>query len=238
MTEKLLVPSIEKRMSTLIEINRRNLTGYSVTDKGKAMQAITISREFGCEGFPVAERLKAILEEKTAAAWVLLDKALLEEVAKNHNLSEHIFMNLGEKNRFLDDMLSTFSPRWPSDKDHYRLLCRQIVALASGGNVIIVGRGASILTQEMKNCFHFRIVASLDFKTRTIARRLNLPPVEAGEIVKKKQRQRDSFIRDFLNRDVTDISLYHLIFNNEKNSADRIAETISDYVLTASASAR
>jgi len=140
---------------------------------------------------------------------------------------------LGEKHRFLDDMLSTLTSRWHSDKDYFKLLSKQIVALATGGNVIIVGRGSSILAQEMKNCYHFRIIAPLEFKARTIARRLSLPAVEAEELVQKKQKQRDAFVRDFLDRDIADPTLYHLLFNNGKNPADRIAATIFTYVTTA-----
>lgn len=233
MAERLLVPSIEKRLASVIEVSRRNLRGYSITDEERRSPTITISREFGCEGFPVSERLKELLEKKTGSTWGLMDKALLEEVAKNHSLAEEIFKSIGEKNRFLDDMLSTFSPRWHSEKDYYKLLCKQIVALATAGNVIIVGRGSSILTQSLTNCYHFRLVAAEGFKVRSIVKRLNLPEDEAEKLIRKKQKQRDAFIKDFLNRDVGDFTLYHLIFNNGKNSTEQMAQTICDYVLTA-----
>jgi hypothetical protein len=121
---------------------------------------ITISREFGCEAYPMAELLRQQLEKRTKESWTLMDKALLDEVAKHHSLSDQVLQNIGDKNRFLDDFLSTFSNRWKSDKDYYRLLSRQIIALAEQGNVILVGRGAPIVTRNMKNCFHFRIYAS------------------------------------------------------------------------------
>ena len=232
MAEKRLIPSIEKRIESLIEVSRRNLSGYSVTEAVKARPTITISREFGCEGFPTAEKLQAYLQEKTGTAWGVMDKALLEEVARNHSLSEEVLSQLGEKNRFLDDMISTFSPRWKSDKDYYRLLCKQIVALATAGNVIIVGRGASIITRKMSDCFHFRIIAPEAFKVASIAKRLHVTAEEAEKLIGKKQHQRDAFIRDFLNHDVSDLTLYHLIFNNGKNGAERIAETIGRYVLS------
>ncbi len=230
MAEKILVPSIEKRIAALHEVSRRNLTGYSVTPPAPEKRTITLSREYGCEGFPVAEKLQALLEARSGEPWALMDKSLLEEAAKHHNLSEEIFSHLGDKNRFLDDMLSTFSPRWHSDKDYYRLLCKQIISLANGGNVIIVGRGGAILTQTMANCYHFRLVAPLEFRARTLARRTGIPLDEAADLVEKKEKRRDAFIRDFLNRDVSDPTLYHLIFNNGKNSAERIATTIFAYL--------
>jgi cytidylate kinase len=158
---------------------------------------------------------------------------LLEEVARNHSLSEEILRRLGEKPRFLDEMLSTFTPRWKSEKDYYRMLCRHIVSLASGGNVIIVGRGGAFVTQPMKNCLHFRIFASMAFKSRSIAKRLGISAEEAEKMVVSKQKQRNKFIRDFLDRDDRDLSVYHLVFNNEKNTPERIARTIMDYIYAA-----
>ncbi len=230
MSEKLLVPSIENRLASLIEVSRRNLSGYSITEQEKPLPTITISREFGCEAFPVTSILKEKLEKKSGKPWQVMDKALLEEVAKNHQLSEELLKNLGEKNSFLDDMISTFSPRWKSDKDHYKLLCKQITALATSGNVILVGRGSAILAQQMENCYHFRLIAPQSFKVRSIAKRLNMSAEEAEKMIARKQHQRDDFVKDFLNRDVKDMNLYHLVFNNGKNSAEKIAETIFHYV--------
>ncbi|HEX9006671.1 MAG TPA: cytidylate kinase family protein, partial [Bacteroidota bacterium] len=70
----------------------------------------------------------------------------------------------------------------------------------------------------------------LEFRARTLARRTGIPLDEAADLVEKKEKRRDAFIRDFLNRDVSDPTLYHLIFNNGKNSAERIATTIFAYL--------
>jgi cytidylate kinase len=233
MAERLLIPSIEQRLAGLVEVTRRNLSGYSVSPEVSPPLTITLSREFGCEAYLVAERLKELLDARTKTPWSIMDKALLEEVAKNHQLAEDMFHRLGEKNRFLDDMLSTFSPKWKSDKDHYRLLCKQITALAELGNVIIVGRGGAILTQKMTNCFHFRIIAPLQYKVRSIMRRVGLAEAEAEKLIRQRQKQRDEFVKDFLGRDVADPTLYHLLFNNGRNTPERIAATIADYLLIA-----
>lgn len=233
MSERLLVPSIDTRLGALLEINRRKDEDAASRVKAtKAHPAITISREFGCEAFPMAECLKEQMEKKTGQEWVVMDKSLLEEVAKHHNLSEKILHGLGEKNRILDEMLATFSPRWKSEKDYFRLLCKQMFSLAEKGNVIIVGRGSSIVTQHLKNCYHFRMFASQAFKVRSIARRLSVSEAEAESYIEKKQRQRDAFIRDFLDQDAHDMRFYNMIFNNDKNPPTRIAQTIAEYVTT------
>lgn len=221
------------RLSSLLEFNRRReLEADALRSSKIARPAITISREFGCEAFPVAERLRELLEEKSGESWVLMDKALLEQIAHDHNLSEKILAHLGERSRFLDEILATFSSRWTSEKDYFRQLSRQIISLASQGNVIIVGRGSSFITQSLQNCFHFRLFASNEFKVKSIIRRLDISREEAEKLIAKKQQQRHNFIRDFLDRDDRDLSVYHLVFNNDKNRAEKIATTIMKYVLT------
>ena len=231
MSEKLLVPSVEMRLGALLEFNRRK--DESDASLGKVRHTITISREFGCEAYPVTECLKEIMEKKTGQAWAIMDKALLEEMAKHHNLSEEIVRSLGEKkSRILDEVLATFSPRWKSDSDNFRLLCKHVFSLAEKGNSIIVGRGSAIVTQQLKNCYHFRLYASHQFKIASIARRLKISRDEAENVVEKNQKQRDAFIHDYFNLDPRDLRFYHLVFNNDKNSPERIAQMIAEYVTT------
>jgi cytidylate kinase len=230
MPEKLLIPSVEMRLGSLLEFSRRREREASSPHKRKTRRTITISREFGCEAYPVAERLRESMEKKSGETWLLLDKGLLEEVARDHDLSADVMNSLGERSRFLDEILATFSSRWKSEKDYYRVLCRHLLSLAVQGNVIIVGQGSSIVTQPLKNCFHFRMFASHGFKVRSIARRLGIEVEEAGKIIAQRQKQRDNFIRDFLDRDAHDLSFYHLVFNNDKNDVEAIARTIAEYV--------
>lgn len=58
MLEKTLNPSLEKRIGSLPEYNRRKeLETLGKSSVGKHKQAITFSREFGCKAYPAAERL-------------------------------------------------------------------------------------------------------------------------------------------------------------------------------------
>ncbi|BBA69206.1 AAA family ATPase [Geobacter sulfurreducens] len=231
MPEKLLVPSIEQRIAGMLEVTRRMKDESEGRKKGKIRPTVTISREFGCEAFPMAERLKEILDRQSGESWVIMDKGLLEEAAKRLDVSTEVFNSLGHRPRFLDDMIATLTPHWKSERDYFRILCDQIASLADAGNVILIGRGSTVITQSMANCFHFRIYASHEYKVRSIARRAKLPLQEAEHLVERKQKERDRFIRDFLDRDISDLSLYHLAFNNDRNSSDLIARSIADYLV-------
>jgi cytidylate kinase len=231
MAKNALIPAIEERLQSLIELSRRNLREHGLGKGERLNPTVTLTREFGCEGYPVAQRLQALLEKRSGAQWLVMDRALLDVVAQDEHLSAELLRDVGLKNRILDDILSTFSSRWKSDKDYYRLLCRQIIALAEQGNVILVGRGASLLTQDTGNCYHFRIVAPMHFKVASISARLGLAKDAAQDLIEARQRQRAAFLKDFLGRDVAEPTLYHLIFNNARCTAARIAALMADVVM-------
>ena len=192
---------------------------------------ITISREFGCEAFPVGEELVKLLERTTDETWILVDKSLLDEVAREQNISEDTMRSLGQKPRWLDDMFATLSPRWKSDRDYYQFLVEQVVSIATAGNAVIVGLGAAIITKNMKNCFHFRLIADQDFKVSSIARRMNLSKQDAELLVVEQQKERTRVIRKLLDADESDLLYYHQIFNNGKVKSQKIARIIADYVV-------
>jgi cytidylate kinase len=218
------------RLGSLVEINRRKDEIHAL--ESRVYPTITVSREFGCEAYPMAECLKGIMEKKSGQVWHIMDRALLEEVAKHHNLSNEILQSLGnKKSRIFDEILAAFEPNWKSDKDHFRMLCKHIFSLGEKGNSIIIGRGSSIVTQQLENCYHFRMYASDQFKVASIAKRLKVAKDEAEGIVEKNQKQRNAFIRDYFNLDPHDLRFYNLVFNNDKNSSEKIAQSIAEYVI-------
>jgi hypothetical protein len=232
MPENLLIPSVDLRIGSLEEYNRRQREKAALQHRRlKSRPCITISREYGCEGYPVAERLREIMVQKTGDEWVLIDKDVLEEVARRHNVSEEILQALGENNRIMDEILATFSPRWKSDQEYFTLLSQHVVALAEQGNVIIVELGGAIITRHFEHTAHFRMYGSEPFKTTTLARRLNLEPADAEKLMHRQQKVRDHFTRDFLNRNDHDPALYDILFNNDRCTSEQIAQTIAGYVV-------
>jgi len=226
-----LAPSVERRLKAYHELSDR-VRGLTVSTPQKP--TITISREFGCEAFPVADELVRLAEKKTGEPWLLVDKTLLDAVAKEHNVPEEIMLSLGSKPRWFDDMMATFSANWKSDADYYRLLCRQVIMIASAGNAVIVGLGAPVITKSLKNCYRYRLIAEHDFKVKSIARRLKITSQEAELVVLNQQKERDRILRKLLDSDMQDPLLYHAIFNNGRIKSRQIARLILENVLSGS----
>jgi len=233
MPENLLIPSVDLRIGSLEEYNRQKKhRAGSKSINTKPRPCLTISREYGCEGYPVAELLRDILMQKTGEEWVLIDREVLEDVSSLQHVSDDILHGVGEKNRILNEVLATFSPRWTSDHDCYRLLCKHVISLAEQGNVIILELGGAVITRHFENSHHFRLYASQTFKVDTISHRLGIAAEEAEKIIEKQQKLRDQFTRDFLGHDDHDPILYDLLFNNDRNSPEKIARTIAENVMT------
>lgn len=232
MPENLLIPSVDLRIGALEEYNRQQKEKAAKQHRRQNHRpCLTISREFGCQGYPVAEALLKIMREKTGDPWILIDQAVLDEVARHHDISKDILDHLGERNRILAEVLSTFSPRWKTDHDYFQLICKQVISLAGQGNVIIMELGGAVITRHIEHSHHFRIIASCAFKASTIADRLFLPSDEAESLVRRKQRERDKFARDFLGQDICDPYLYDLTFNNDRCSPARMAAVMAEYTL-------
>ena len=227
-----LFPSVEQRMKAYHDLSHR---AKDVLEKpAPPKPTITLTREFGCEAFPIAEELVRQAQKKTGEPWVLVDKSLLDAVAREHAIPDKIMQSLGSKPRWFDDMISTFSANWKGDADYYRLLCEQVVMTATAGNAIIVGLGAPIITKKMKNCFHYRLIAEHDFKVASIAKRMKITKQEADIIVLDRQKERDRIIRKLLDADEHQPLLYHAIFNNGRSKNQLIARTILEHALAGS----
>ena len=222
-----LTPSVEQRLRAFHELSGRVKSFAAGTP---LKPAITLSREFGCEAFPVAEKLVTLAEKITGEQWLLADISLLNAVAKEHNIPEQVMLSLGHKPRWLDDMFATLSPHWKTDADYYRLLCEQVVMIATAGNAVFVGLGAAIITQSMKNCLHFRLIAEREFRVHSIARRMKITKQEAELVVTDKEKERDKVIRKLLDADEHHPLYYHAIFNNGKVRNEQIAAVIADFV--------
>lgn len=220
-----LSPSIEQRIVAWQQIQRRLLD----KPKPKLRPTVTLSRAFGCEGFPLAERLRKDLEQRLGEPWLVYDKALLEEVAKQEDLPLAELERLGDVTRDLEGL-------GLGRTDYYHQLAeldavaRRLVQVAQLGNAVIVGRGGAALTRGLKNCFRFRLDASLEYRVRSMASRLELDRAEAEELVRVNSRERDRFVSERFKVNLADISLYDAVFNNERHSVAEISAAIVAYV--------
>jgi hypothetical protein len=213
-----LIPSIELRERAWLQARDR----LTHARKEPVLPSVTLSREYGCEGYPLAQQLKLLLEEASGRPWTIWDKALVDKVASDERLSRELLGHLGDESHAQDVLRTHFG--YLTHDDAYAQLVKHIVPIAAAGCAIIVGRGGAIACQDLKNCFHFRLVGSFAFRAATLARRLELPLAEAEGLVRSQSKLREKFISQCLHEDITATRWYHAVFNNERQSVDTIAQ--------------
>ena len=222
-----LMPTVDRRFTEWI--NRQN--ELKKKEAPRIKPTICISRQFGCEAYPLALSLQEQLTAQLGLTFALLDRIVIDWLLAEHGFEKGILdasqSRLPSGGREILDFL--FSADWkPPQERAYILLTQYLERIARVGQVIIIGRGASILLQSLPNTYHFRLEAPLDYRIGSLARRLNLPWEEAKKMVLHGESAREKFIEAHFNCRINQNHFFHAIFNNSRIPVDRMASYIID----------
>lgn len=190
---------------------------------------ITISRQFGCGAYPLAEAIADKLSQKneTEQTWAVYDRALVQRIADDHQLSQDLVTALGEEVRSeFDESLLGLLKGFTPELKIYRSMVSTVRALTMHGRVIIVGRGSAILTREFPGGLHIRLIAPKDWRIKSTMETFKMTLKEARKYVSRMDGERESFIRKYLDADVADPHHYHMIFNNAKMRTNIMVDAI------------
>src|SRR5215475_12339023 len=151
---------------SFINTQLRNGLPASRSNKIRQTKVVTLSRQAGCGAAAVALNLAKHLQARTPdhePPWTVFDRNLVERVLEEHHLPQRLAKFMPESwtseiADTLDELFGLHPPSW--------ILVRQtaetILRLAMLGNVIIIGRGANIVTARLAAAFHVRLVAPLE----------------------------------------------------------------------------
>ncbi|MBI4666885.1 MAG: cytidylate kinase-like family protein [Nitrospinae bacterium] len=206
-------------------------------DKKKATFFITISREFGCEGFELAEKLVEKINAKGGAQWTLFTRRMIEEACATETMEAKDVHEISEKRwSFKDWFVDALVPKYLQSHSSvvFQRMRNMILNLVDKGNCIILGAGSQILTQNLDpkkfHGIHIRIVASFNWRLQRTEELFKVSRGEAENLLRSRQDARDKFIADFTGLGAGDQSLYHVIFNNARNNPDTMADLIFEYM--------
>jgi cytidylate kinase len=196
---------------------------------------ITISRQAGAGGTIVGEKLIDFLNthKKTSIHfWTLFDKNLIKLVIEEHHMPED-FKHYIDETKFseLQSVFEQICGLHPSTSKLMTKTCRTILNLAAIGYVVLIGRGANILTRSLPGGFHVRLIADVDWRLRNLEKNNNLTRKEAIRFLETEDNNRREYVKKIFNKDVGDIFLYDLIINTGKVSFDKTVEIIGTHVL-------
>lgn len=220
-----LPPSVEQRLSAWVNLQER----FARAPAPRIRPTITLSRQYGCEGFPLALRLQELFQEATCEPWNIYDKALVERVSREEHIPLQLLRHLGDLSRRLESLGLDGAGHVTHD-EAFAKVASLLVQIAGVGNAVVVGRGGAVLCKGLRNCFHFRLVAPVDDRVASLVRRLGLPVGEATRRVKEESKGREEFIKTCLHANVADPVHYDAIFNSARHDLEDIAQAILAYV--------
>ena len=202
--------------------------------KKEVYPCITISRQTGAGSNPVCEKLIQIMDEYSepeGVKWAFFDRNLIEKVLEDYNLPKQIseFMREG-KYKHLNAVVYEMLGLKPSEWTLVHKTTDTILQLARMGNVVIVGRGANVITAKLKNTFHVRLIASLEKRIEHIKSLMDMNEKEALAHIKKEDENRKKYLKSYFHVDPDDPLLYHMTVNTDllthKGTAYLIAEGV------------
>jgi cytidylate kinase len=180
------------------------------------MPIITISRQMGSGGIPIAHKVAEKL------GYTLVDGEAIMEAAAAYGLSAEAVEEADEKPPHFVDKLDT--------KQVLDLHLIELIILehALKGNVIIYGRGGQDLLKDIMSKLRVRIIAPFEDRVERWAEREWLDPDRARYLVRKSDQQRAGFIMYYFDRDWDDPLNYDLVINTQQLTEEMAVQLICD----------
>lgn len=163
---------------------------------------------------------------------MVFDRNLVEKVLEDYHLPQRLarFMpedRISEIDDTIEELLGLHPPSWTL----VRKTTEKILHLAELGNVILLGRGANVITSKLGYVFHVSLVASLEKRVAHIQEFNHLEKKAALEFIRREDRGRSRYLKKYFRKDMDDPLLYHLTINTDFVSYEEAVRIISEAVI-------
>ena len=164
-------------------------------------RAVTISRQAGCGAFVVAEKLAHYLQGHSAGdacPWTVFDRNLIDKVLEDHGLPACLAKFLPEDRvSELEDLMADVFGVHPPSKTLLQQTAETVLRLAGAGNVILIGRGANLVTSKLPHVLHVRLVAPLEKRIEHCVEAYNMTPAEARKFCPREDSARQRYLKKY-----------------------------------------
>jgi cytidylate kinase len=182
----------------------------------------------------IARELAGFLQERdpVPCQWTVFDRNLVTKMLEEHHLPEHLSRFVPEDHiSRIRDVVEEIMGLHPPSETLVRQIGETAVHLAEMGHVILVGRGATVITRHMKNVFHVRIVAPMEKRVTAVAAAHQLGREAALDKIKREDIGQRRYFKHFFGQDPDAVMLYDLVLNTARLSEQSAARLIGEAVL-------
>ena len=102
--------------------------------------------------------------------------------------------------------------------------------LATAGHGVIVGRGGVMLTRDLPQGVHVRLIAPREVRIDRLSARHHIDREQAFAAIGEQDASRARLFREYFQREIDDPSLYDAVFNTARLPAASIAAAIAQMV--------
>ncbi|RRF95200.1 MAG: cytidylate kinase-like family protein [Lachnospiraceae bacterium] len=187
---------------------------------------ITLSREFGSLGRPIARKLSEFLGID------YYDREIVEKTAENLGLPLEVIKNTEEKvqSRFFAMGFPLGTGATDQQDQIFSEQARIIRDMTDKGSCIIVGRCSDYILGNEKNCYRIYVYSPLEDRYRNCVDYLHIDPNEARKMIAKVDKARKAYHLHYAGYLPGDEAGHDLMINSSVMGVDGTARCLEKVI--------
>jgi len=215
----------DELIERLLKVRAAEFLSDTRHKEAKPGPVVTVSREPGCGGKSIAERLAAELKLH------LYSWEIVEQIAKDTHVSTEVVSALDEKTQselavWLDCFKGDSSLTWYA---YFETLRKVIFAIAARGDAIILGRGSNFFLPSDRR-IGLCLVAPPEVRIGNVMKDLGLSEKSAQEHIAKLEGEHRQLIQKYFAADIDDATRYHVVVNTALVGPESIVRIVKGII--------
>jgi len=191
---------------------------------------VTISRQYGCDGYDVGDMLVAKLNARAddpEKRWRVYQKEMLRQLAEDTGLSEEILQReqMARPSLFKDFLRGIRKGNIPDGFEIRNKIAQMIRAMAFEGHAVIIGQGGASATADIDNGLSIRLEASKEWRIARVASREQLTRQAAIARIDQVEKHRRQLRKIYEQRNPREPE-FNLLIDNSVFSAEQVVDLI------------
>lgn len=183
---------------------------------------ITITRQFGSLGRPIAKEVATRLNMK------YYDRDIIDIAARNMGMNVDELLEFeGKKLTAYDKMLYPLGYGDAAMKDRvYKMEKSVILELATNNKCVFVGRGVDYLLNDVSRVLNVYVFAPYEERLKNCIDSLHMTEAEAKKYIRGVDKARLEFYKTYCGSDYTETRCRHLLIDSAALGEELTIETI------------
>ncbi len=215
--------------NSILDYIKEKINSDNALNASNVPRVITISREYGCPGIPIANAVSNALTATNKTEWSVIDKQIINQAAEEFDIPARLIDQIAKSNPkgIFEELFLAFSDiHLPSDIKIKKTIARIIRTVALHGNVVILGRGGAVIARDLEKSLHVHLHASVKWR---VPRVKNLEKITSDAEAVGRINLVDNeriFLKNYFAGENLGANVFDVGFNCEYLTEDQIVQSI------------